>query len=71
MLIGFQAGQNEEVERENAFGSSITMTWYRHSIDDVARSLEEAGFDVRTRIWRKPELTYESTPQAMLLARRT
>jgi ubiquinone/menaquinone biosynthesis C-methylase UbiE len=69
VLIGFQAGQNEEVQRENAYGSSTTLTWYRHSINDVTDSLDRANFTVTAKIWRKAELTYESTPQAIVLAR--
>ena len=38
VLLGFQEGHNEEVQRENAYGSSTTMTWYRHNSDDVGRA---------------------------------
>ena len=70
VLIGFQAGANEEVERENAYGSSTTLTWYRHNSDDVAQSVEHAGFEVQARIWRRAELAHETTPQSFLVFRR-
>jgi ubiquinone/menaquinone biosynthesis C-methylase UbiE len=70
MLLGFQAGENDIVRRENAYGSSTTMTWYRHNVDDVVRSVERAGFVVQTRIWRTAELAHETTPQAFLICER-
>ncbi len=70
VLLGFQAGDNEEVQRENAYGSSATMTWYRHNIDDVVQSVEQAGFATQARIWRRAELAHETTPQAFLTFQR-
>lgn len=70
VLVGFQAGQNDRVEVLDAYGSETTLTLHRHSVDDVAQSLNASGFDVRARIWREAELAHETTPQAFLLARR-
>ncbi len=70
VLLGFQAGDNDVVHRENAYGSSTTMTWYRHNSDDVVQSIERAGFVVHTRIWRIAELAHETTPQAFLTFQR-
>jgi SAM-dependent methyltransferase len=70
VLLGFQAGNNDEVRREDAYGSGTTMTWYRHNVDDVEHGLERAGFVVQARIWRAAELTHETTPQAFLIAQR-
>jgi SAM-dependent methyltransferase len=70
VLIGFQAGENDKVQRDNAYGSSTTMTWYRHRIEDVVRGVERAGFAVQTRIWRAAELAHETTPQAFLTFKR-
>lgn len=61
VLLGFQAGHNEEVQRENAYGSTTTMTWYRHNSDDVVPSMERAGFVVQSRVWRVAELAHETT----------
>jgi ubiquinone/menaquinone biosynthesis C-methylase UbiE len=66
MLVAFQAGENDSVTRENAYGSSATLTWYRHNVDDVVRSAEQAGFALRARTLRMPELVHETTPQAFL-----
>lgn len=70
VLLGFQAGNNDEVKLANAYGSSTTLTWYRHNIDDVVRSVERAGFVVHSRIWRTAELAHETTPQAFLTFQR-
>lgn len=70
VLLAFQAGDNDRVERANAYGSSTTLTLLLHRVDDVARSLEASGFDVRADLRRQPELPHETTPQAFLLARR-
>ncbi len=70
VLLGFQAGHNEEVQRENAYGSSTTLTWYRHNSDDVVQSMERAGFVVQSRVWRVAELAHETTPQAFLTFQR-
>jgi ubiquinone/menaquinone biosynthesis C-methylase UbiE len=70
VLLGFQAGSNEEVKRDNDHGSSTTMTWYRHNIDDIAHSVERAGFVVHSRVWRIAELAHETTPQAFLTFQR-
>jgi ubiquinone/menaquinone biosynthesis C-methylase UbiE len=70
VLLGFQSGENDEVRRDNAYGSSTTMTWYRHRSEDVARGLELAGFAVQTRISRTAQLAHETTPQAFLTFKR-
>ena len=66
VLLGFQQGDNDELQRDDAYGSSTTMTWYRHRPEDVVRGVELAGLAVRTRIWRRAELAHETTPQAFL-----
>ena len=70
VLLGFQEGDNDEVSRENAYGSSATVTWYRHNSNDVTRSVEQAGFVLHTRTWCAAELTHETTPQAFLTFQR-
>ena len=70
LLLGFQAGENDEVRRDNAYGSSKTMTWYRHRSEDVVRGVQLAGFVVQTQIWRTAELAHETTPQVLLTSKR-
>ncbi len=69
VLIAFQEGSNDRVERRDAYGSSATLTRYHHAIESIAESLEAAGFTVTTRRRRAPELTHETTPQAFLVCR--
>ena len=70
VLLAFQVGQNDEIRRDNAYGSSISLMWYRHRIEDVVRGVELARFVVQTRIWRRAELAHETTPQAFLTFKR-
>jgi hypothetical protein len=70
VLLGFQEGDNDEVSRENVYGSSSTMTWYRHISDGVIGGVEQAGFVLHNRTWRAAELTHETTSQAFLTFQR-
>lgn len=70
VLVAFQEGDNDRAQRENAYGSSTTLTWYRHDTDDVVRGVEHAGFELHTRTWRAAELAHETTPQAFLIFQR-
>jgi SAM-dependent methyltransferase len=69
LLLAFQAGDGECVNRPDAYGSGISLTNYRHSPDEVARSVIAAGLQVHARAVREPELDHESSPQAFILAR--
>lgn len=70
ILVAFQAGDNDLVERHNAYGSAATLTLYRHRVDDVVGSLDRAGFEVLVDVRRTAALSHETTPQAMLVAHR-
>lgn len=69
VLLGFQSGNNEEVSRENAYGSSATLTWYRHQVDDVVESAAKFGLILHTRVSRIAELPHETTPQSFVIFR--
>lgn len=69
LLVAFQAGDGECARRDDAYGTGISLSSYRHLPDEVARSLVAAGLQVRARAVREPELDHESTPQAFILAR--
>ena len=43
LLLAFQA-EGEPLHREDAFGSGLPLTSYRHSVSDVVGRLEESGF---------------------------
>ena len=71
LLLAFQAGNADRVQRPDAYGTGISLTSYRHSPDAVITSLCDAGWQMNTRAVREPELANESTPQAFILARNT
>lgn len=71
LLLAFQAGDNERVHREEAYGHAVTLYSYRLSPEHVCELLAEAGLVVDTRILREPVPdSYERTRQTYLLARR-
>lgn len=67
-LIGFQSGDNEQIERTDAYGSAATLRRYHHDLDDVVAGIEAAGLTVSAKIWRAAELGHETTPQSFVLA---
>jgi ubiquinone/menaquinone biosynthesis C-methylase UbiE len=69
LLVAFQAGDGEGVQRTDAYGTGISLTNFRHFPDEVARSLIAAGLEVHARAVREPERHHESAPQAFILAR--
>jgi SAM-dependent methyltransferase len=68
LLLAFQAGDGECMHWADVYGTGIPLTNYRHSPDEVARSLIAAGLQVYARAVRRPELDHESTPQAFIFA---
>jgi len=68
LLIAFQA-EGEPLLREDAFGSRLPLTSYRHSVSDVVGHLEESGFRIATTAIRAPELEHETTSQGFVVAR--
>jgi ubiquinone/menaquinone biosynthesis C-methylase UbiE len=70
LLLAFHAGTDEAVTRTNAHGTALSLTSYRHSMDQVTRHLETAGFQVYATAQRTPELEHETAPQAFVFARR-
>jgi ubiquinone/menaquinone biosynthesis C-methylase UbiE len=70
LLLAFQAGEGEPVHRTGAYGTNLSLTTYRHSVEEVARQLVDAGFRVSAKTVREPELEHETTPQALVFAQR-
>jgi SAM-dependent methyltransferase len=70
MLVAFQSGENELVERADAYGSGSTLKLYRHRVDDVVDSLNGTGFSVHVDVRRTAVFSHETTPQAILVALR-
>jgi ubiquinone/menaquinone biosynthesis C-methylase UbiE len=70
LLLAFQSGDGEAFHRMNAHGTSLSLTSYRHNVDDVGRRLEEVGLQVHATTQRAPELDHETSWQAFIIARR-
>lgn len=69
VLLGFQAGDGERVDRAEAQGTHLPLTNYLHSPQVVATQLEEAGFTILATIVRAPDFSHETTPQCFILGR--
>ena len=67
LLLAFQA-EGVPLHREDAFGSGLPLTSYRHGVSDVAGRLEESGFTISTTVTRAPALEHESTSQGFVVA---
>lgn len=70
VLLAFQAGSGEGVVKADAYKTGIALTNYLHDVDDIARRLDGAGFDVHASTLRSPSLGHETSPQAFVIARK-
>lgn len=69
LLMAFQTGEGQRVERSRAYGHTVPMTNYRHAPQHLIAVLQAEGFDVHTQLQRSADGA-ETTPQTVLLARR-
>jgi ubiquinone/menaquinone biosynthesis C-methylase UbiE len=67
LLLAFQA-EDQPLHREDAFGTQLPLTTYRHRVQEVAGCLEDTGFKIYTTALRAPELEHETTPQGFVIA---
>jgi len=67
LLLAFQT-DGEQVDRENAFGTHLSLTSYRHEVREIADCLEGAGFKICTTALRATELDHETTSQGFVIA---
>jgi ubiquinone/menaquinone biosynthesis C-methylase UbiE len=67
LLLAFQA-EAEPVHREDAFGTRLPLTSYRHDVQGVVECLENTGFKIYTTDLRAPELEHETTSQGFVIA---
>jgi ubiquinone/menaquinone biosynthesis C-methylase UbiE len=67
LLLAFQT-EGKPVHREDAFGTHLPLTSYRHSVQDVVGRLENTGFKIYTTAVRAPELEHETTSQGFAIA---
>lgn len=70
VLVAFQSGDGQRVDRTTSYGQPVSLSYYRHRVDEVTAALEAAGFGSHATISRASALWFESTPQAALLAHR-
>lgn len=71
VLVAFQCGDGERVDRTRSYGQPLPLSYYRHRIEEAAAALAGAGFAPYATVRREAALWFESTPQAMLLAHRS
>ncbi len=69
VLLAFQAGAGDAVVKVDAHGTGVSLTSYRHAVDDIAHRLDDAGFAVHASTLRTSSLSHEASPQAFLIAR--
>lgn len=69
LLVAFQTDDDQRIDREDAHGSGLPLTSFRHHADTVTAALRDAGFDVVSSTVRQPMSTGEPTAQAFVVAR--
>jgi ubiquinone/menaquinone biosynthesis C-methylase UbiE len=74
LVLGFQSGDGERVDRASAYGHPVPITYWRHHVGDmtaaVTAAVTAAGFGLHSTVRREAELPHETAPQAFALARR-
>jgi ubiquinone/menaquinone biosynthesis C-methylase UbiE len=70
VVVAFQCGEGERVDRTIAYGHSVPMTYYRHRIGDVVDALVGEGFALHATVRREQSRAHEYTPQALMIAHR-
>ena len=71
LLLAFQSGDGQRVDRATAYGQPVRLTSYRHRVQDVAQALTVAGLRLEQSLTRAPAEAHETTAQSFLSARRT
>ncbi len=67
LLLAFQA-EGEPVHREDAFGTLLPLTSYRHGVREVADCLEARGFRICVTALRASDLEHETASQGFVIA---
>ena len=67
LLLAFQT-EGEPTRREDAFGTQLPLTSYRHSVQGIADCLVDTGFKIHITVLRAPELEHETTSQGFVIA---
>jgi SAM-dependent methyltransferase len=68
LLVAFQCGHGERLERPSAFGRCVRRVSYRHDVEQVVDLLANHRLRLVERVAREPAAPHEMTAQAFLLA---
>ena len=68
VLVAFQSGEGQRVDRTESYGLPVPLTYYRHRAEAASSALTAAGFTLYASVTRPAALSFESTSQAILLA---
>ena len=68
VLVAFQSGDGQRVDRTVSYGLPAPLTYYRHRVEEASSALTAAGFSLYASVSRPAALPFESTSQAILLA---
>lgn len=66
VLVAFQTGEGERVERPVPGFEHVPRVNYRHRVEPVLELLAGHGIEVRSCVLRDPASQYETTPQAFV-----
>jgi len=70
VVVAFQSGEGERVDRTTSYGHPVPLTYYRHRVQDIEDALADADFALHATVRREPSQAHETTPQTLLLAQR-
>ena len=68
LLLAFQAGNGEAVHNDDAYGTGVALTSYRHGLTDVAARPAPSWTRRARSALREAEFDHETTPQAFVIA---
>jgi ubiquinone/menaquinone biosynthesis C-methylase UbiE len=69
VLLAFQS-VGTPVHRQGALGTHLSLTSYRHGVQEVADRLTDAGLEIYATVLRAPDLRHETTSQGFVIAAR-
>lgn len=70
IVLAFQSGEGERVDRTTSYGQRVPMTYYRHRVEEAVQTLADSGFAMHATVHREPSQAHETCRQAFLLAQR-
>lgn len=68
LLVAFQSGEGQRVDRTSAYGHDLPLTYFRHRSEYMKGAAVRAGFKIYATVRRHPALPHETTTQAFVLA---